>query len=56
MLRIPIVKVQAAVVKLTALGTILRRFDQVAVTDTVQYRTGSGFCWPVSVHVALRRG
>ena len=39
-----------------ALGTILKGFDEVAVTDTVQYRTGSGFCWPVSVHVALRRG
>ena len=38
-----------------ALGAILRTFSAVDIVNSTLWRTGSGFCWPASVHVALRR-
>jgi len=38
-----------------AIGSLLKTFGDVTVTGAVQWRTGSGFCWPASVHFSLRR-
>ena len=32
-------------------GALLRRFGEASLTNTVDWRTGSGFCWPSAVWV-----
>jgi cytochrome P450 len=44
----------AILIRMAAAATtvaLLRKFGEASLTGTVEWRTGSGFCWPSAVHV-----